>query len=92
MVYPAREGYCPRPDGPKACPERFRLTVAITESGALKSWQVTDLKGAVLEEWATDRGSEAHRHTWEVAWDTYLVARDMLRFIGEDNWEPGTVM
>ena len=86
MVYPRRLGNL------NACPERFRLTVSVTEGGNLKAWQVTDLKGAVLEEWTADLGAEVHQYTWEVGWDAYLVVRDVLRFIGEADWQPGTVM
>jgi len=86
VVYPRRLGNL------NACPERFRLTVAITERGNLKAWQVADLKGTVLEEWTADLDAEVHQYTWEVGWDAYLVVRDVLRFIGEADWQPGTVM
>jgi len=86
VVYPRRLGNL------NACPERFRLTVSVTEGGNLKAWQVADLKGAVLEEWTADLGAEVHQYTWEVGWDAHLVVRDVLRFIGEADWQPGTVM
>ena len=73
-------------------PKRVLFTVVITANGNLLSWHVRAPDGAVLEDWTTSGGPEAHRYTWEMGVEAYIVLRDVMKFMGEEDWTPGKVM
>jgi hypothetical protein len=79
---------------PKVLPERVMITIDITEAGDITCWTASHLDGRVIEDWRlTGRfTSAAFSHTWEVGAEAYVAIRDILRFLTEDDWEPGTVM
>jgi len=71
------------------------VTIEIDERGGLVQWTASDLQGNELENWRlmNDRPSHAtSSHTWEIDEETtYPIVRDILRYLGEEDWEPDAV-
>jgi hypothetical protein len=70
------------------------ITIDITERGDITCWTASNLDGRVIEDWRRTGQftSAAFSHTWEVGMEAYTTIRDILRFLTEDDWEPGTVI
>ena len=70
------------------------LTIDITEGGRVTRWTASSPDGQELEDWLADgKFLEASQsHTWTVGWETYLVVRDVLRYLNNADWEPNTFM
>jgi hypothetical protein len=73
---------------------RHLITVDITADGKITCWTASKPDGEVVEDWRLvgQFTSAAHSHTWEADGPAYLVIRDILRFLTEDDWQPGTVV
>ena len=79
---------------PRVCPETVLITIDIGEDGRVTRWTASSPEGQELEDWLAEGEflNAAHSHTWTVDWPTYLVVRDVLGFLTEADWKPGTVV
>lgn len=73
---------------------RVLITVDITRDGRITCWTASRPDGQVIEDWRLDGQFTAadHSHTWEVGFEGYAVVRDLLRYLTESDWQPGTFM
>jgi len=79
---------------PRECPETLLITIDIDEEGQVVRWTASTPEGQELEDWLLEGKflDAAHSHTWSVDWPTYLVVRDILRYLNNEDWKPGTVV
>ena len=79
---------------PQVCPETVLITIDIGEDGRVTRWTASSPEGQELEDWLAvgEFLNAAHSHTWSVGWPTYLVVRDILRYLNNEDWKPGTVV
>jgi hypothetical protein len=79
---------------PQDCPETILITIDIAEDGHVTRWTASSPEGQELEDWLLEGQflNAAHSHTWSVSWPTYLVVRDVLRYLNNEDWKPGTVV
>jgi len=77
---------------PEEHPEALLVTIDLTAEGRVVRWTVSHLDGEELEDWCLEGQflDAISSFTWTVDWSTYQVVRDILRFINESDWEPGT--
>jgi len=76
--------------------EQVRITIDLGEDGVIVRWLATDPCGKVLEEFrlvGTDPTGTVHSYAWDMPGAAaYLVARDILRFLTQADWQPNTVL
>ncbi len=74
--------------------DRVLITIDITEDGSITCWTASQPDGQTIEDWRLkDQFLTAnHSHTWEVCMDAYVAIRDILRYLTESDWQPGTIM
>ena len=75
-------------------PETVLITIDIAEDGRGTRWTASSPDGQELEDWLAEGKflDATHSHTWTVGWETYLVVRDVLRYLNDADWERGTFM
>ena len=80
------------PDNPT--PDHLLMTIEVDENLDLVRWTASTPEGDEVEDWkVTGRALEAVKsHTWEITPETWLVVRDVLRYLNERDWEPETLM
>ncbi len=74
--------------------ERVLITIDITNSGSITCWTASRADGQMIEDWRLTGKflTGDHSHTWDVGRDAYLAIRDILRYLTESDWRPGTIM
>jgi hypothetical protein len=79
---------------PQGYPETVLITIDIGEDGRVTRWTASSPEGQELEDWLAvgEFLNAAHSHTWTVGMETYLVIRDILRYLNNADWKPGTVV
>jgi len=81
-------------DNQSSLPVRVLITIDITDQGSVTCWTASKPDGQVIEDWRlTGQFLTAdHSHTWEVDSAAYIAIRDILRYLTESDWRPGTLM
>ena len=72
--------------------EKILITIDITYQGDITCWTASQLDGTVVEDWRLKGQflTADQSHTWEVAGEAYVAIRDILRYLTEADWQPGT--
>jgi len=74
-------------------PQFVQFTVCLSPGGDVCRWEAVDPNGGVLEDWQLVGVMPGDlRYTWQMSFDTYVVVRDVIRFITEEDWQPNTVL
>ncbi len=76
--------------------DQVRITIDLGQDGVIMRWLATDPCGKVLDEFSlvdADPTGTVHSYAWDMPGAAaYLVVRDILRFLTQDDWEPNTFM
>jgi hypothetical protein len=74
--------------------EKVLITIDITARGDITCWTASHLDGTVVEDWRLKGRflTADQSHTWEVDGAAFLAIRDILRYLTEEDWQPGTLL
>src|SRR5262245_43026661 len=83
-------------DDPNARPSpvAVMVTIDITEAGRITCWTASRLGCHGSDDWrlVCQILAALHSHSLQVSEPTYFVLRDVLRYLTEADWQPGTVL
>ncbi len=70
------------------------ITIDITVRGDITCWTASQPDGSLVEDWRLKGQflNADQSHTWEVDGAAYVAIRDILRYLTEEDWQPGTLL